>query len=378
MWYCDLQVPYRQQITKYYCGAAVAKMILTHLNAMTPDQASLYRENHNHNKANWYTDPVGLCWTINHYKPATITHNFVVKSIFSELEQSQALVNRLYTHQLPSAALVFQGSHWVCVRGVSTTNDPLGSYAINGFFVNDPWPPQKSPCHSNTYIAYSYWQSRYMTAVKYVGEWEDRYVCVHYEKEGNLGTLLTPNQKKLNVSLNSARASQLAKEGVEEHGLNEHEDFGAVCNDGIYGDGLLIQSLDVQDGLYYLVSIQDREGILATVMIHGRSGHLLGVQINEDPVRSIMVSSDEARKRILARRYIYYDDNRESIPICKEKLSHTSVLVWRPCLQSLSPYQPFHLFTMGKDRVYVSHDGQIYPELTTLGSCRSRITTQQY
>src|SRR5262245_25315025 len=40
-------------------------------------------------------------------------------------------------------------------------------------------------------------------------------------------------------------------------------------------------------------------------------------------------------------------------------------LVWRPCRESLSPYVPFFMITVGNQRLFVRVDGQVFPGLHT-------------
>jgi hypothetical protein len=47
-WSKDLTTPYHQQDTDYYCGAAVAQMILDSIGAGILDQNMLYNMNHSH------------------------------------------------------------------------------------------------------------------------------------------------------------------------------------------------------------------------------------------------------------------------------------------------------------------------------------------
>ena len=52
----NLSVPYHQQDTDYYCGAACAQMVLDSLGAGLLDQNQLYSDNHSHSttEAGWY------------------------------------------------------------------------------------------------------------------------------------------------------------------------------------------------------------------------------------------------------------------------------------------------------------------------------------
>jgi hypothetical protein len=63
----ELNVPYHQQDTDYYCGAASAQMVLASLGLGLLPQDQLYNDNHAHSilEANWYTAPDGLFWTLN-------------------------------------------------------------------------------------------------------------------------------------------------------------------------------------------------------------------------------------------------------------------------------------------------------------------------
>jgi hypothetical protein len=38
-------------------------------------------------------------------------------------------------------------------------------------------------------------------------------------------------------------------------------------------------------------------------------------------------------------------------------------LVWKPCLESLSPYYPFRMFIVGTRHLYVRADGRVVTEL---------------
>ena len=65
----SLAVPYHQQDTDYYCGAACAQMVLDSLGAGLLDQNVLYNDNHSHSttEAGWYTGPDGLQWTMHNW-----------------------------------------------------------------------------------------------------------------------------------------------------------------------------------------------------------------------------------------------------------------------------------------------------------------------
>ncbi len=374
-WNCDLKIAYYQQETNYCCGAAVAQMILAEIGATKLSQKTLYNSNNSHNQADgWFTDPEGLDFTLDHFKPTWFDSRFVIREKSSEIEQSKGLVYTLYNYKVAAAALVLGGAHWVVVRGANTTKDPASSsYAINGFYVNDPWPPSagksKGPGHANTYITYANWKSRYMKPVVGNDVWAHQYITVHHPRQGELGELEpTDHGLKHDGSslVDGSQAREFAKQGGQQHGLHDQEDFGEVLSGGNYRDGLLVQSLDRRDDFYSSVPIEHAGGLNATVMVDGRYGNLLGVHKHLDPLETLVISAEKARQRVLSQA-IDFGDERGLVSVREEVLSQHPSFVWQPCRESRTPFHPFHMFHVGADRVYVGYDGTVYPNLTPLG-----------
>ena len=148
-WIRNISTEYHQQDTDYYCGGAVAQMILDSIGAGLLDQDVLYNSNHSHNTVpGWSTDPDGLNYTLNYYKPDPPTFNnyFVVYAMDSELEGSKKIVYTLWHYGVPTGTLVLGCAHWIVVRGVSTNVEPIptSTFSINGFWINNPSPPSPS------------------------------------------------------------------------------------------------------------------------------------------------------------------------------------------------------------------------------------------
>src|SRR3954453_3805568 len=119
----DLSVPYYQQETDYYCGAACAKMVIEEIGAGALDQDDLYNDNHSHSVldvgVNWATGPDGLNWTMNARKPPPPTFNnfFVLFSEASEDAISRKIAWTIHHYQVAPIALVYGWQHWIVVRG---------------------------------------------------------------------------------------------------------------------------------------------------------------------------------------------------------------------------------------------------------------------
>jgi len=117
----------------------------------------------------------------------------------------------------------------------------------------------------------------------------------------------------------------------------------------------LVQRLDKDDDFYYLVPLVDQNNQThCLISIDGRYGYMKEARfvsgfegIYVDPL------SPEEILNILGRR-LYIESKKRSIPIHRKALCIYPTLVWRPCLESLSPYDPFHMVIVGQHRFYIS------------------------
>src|SRR5712691_575826 len=189
----DPAIPHHQQDTDYYCGAACAQMVLAQIGGGLLDQNGLYNHNHNVIEPNWYTAPDGLQWTLNNRKPPSSSNYFALYALANEDAISRKIVWTIQHYNVAPVALVYGSQHWLVVRGYEASAAPTGSgdtsYSITSFDVNNPWPPP--PPHdasdgcgtggdrgvADEHIAYSAWQSTYMTGVP-AGYWRGQFVAV--------------------------------------------------------------------------------------------------------------------------------------------------------------------------------------------------------
>lgn len=77
---------------------------------------------------------------------------FIVERANTEPDGSANIVRTLRYFGVATGTLVYGCGHWVAVRGAKTTADPeSGAYSIDGFYINNPWPP--TPSFYNTALA---------------------------------------------------------------------------------------------------------------------------------------------------------------------------------------------------------------------------------
>jgi hypothetical protein len=396
----DLTVPYHQQDTSYYCGAACAQMVLASpgVGAGMLDQDDLYTDNHNHSTTdtgvNWATGPDGLEWTMNDRRPAGFTNSFVLFALNNEDAISRKICWTIHHYQVAPISLVYGWAHWIVVRGFDASDAPASSgdtsYSITAFDVNNPWPPVPGaydatlappPPHSatdgcggggdrgvaNEHITYATWQADYMTGVP-GGYWSGKFlsVCDPEPPAEIRGRARIPEKRLEGNKLISIKdAAKRAVAGFEQYGLNKRKGWKRVLKGTSPGKPMLVQRLDRTDSFYYIVPMQSskkRTPVLASV--DARYGNYRqAVALTEG--QSALVNAPDQKellKKLVGSR-ITLPGLEGRLLVRQEALCVHSTLVWKPCRESLSPYWPFHMISIGSQRIYVRIDGQIFTQL---------------
>jgi hypothetical protein len=391
----NLLVQHHQQDTDYYCGAACAQMVLQTIGAGILDQDDLYADNHSHSTldstVNWYTAPDGLQWTLNDRRPPSFVNYFALFALNTEDQISRKICWTIHHYQVAPVALVYGWAHWLVVRGYTASAHPSSSadnsYAIDGFDLNNPWPYAPSfdtpasappPAHSvadgcgtggdrgiaNEHVTYTTWQSTYMTGVP-GGYWNGKFVAVcDPEPPANRGGEQRPPRKRPGNGriLAPKRFAELAIEGLKEYGLVERKEWQSVLQNSKPSPGMVVERLDRPNNFYSLVPFMRGRRPVAYVSVDARFGHYLQSALLPR-VNSLFISHEQAFKLVVNKR-IELGDRRGRLYVREGAICMYPHLVWRPCKESLSPYFPFYMFTVGRFRLYVRVDGAIFASLT--------------
>lgn len=412
----DLTVPYHQQDTNYYCGAACAQMVLDSLGLGLLSQDTLYNDNHTHStlESGWATAPDGLHWTLTNYSqglphaiPTNPSETVNWTTLAYHMATSEDAISRkicwtIEHYTIAASALVYGWAHWIVVRGYSadrapTNVDDLG-FSIDHFYVNNPWPPTPSasnsalappPPHSagdgcgsggmrgvaNEVIAYSDWVGTYMTGVP-SGYFQGKFIamCDPEPPPKGTGARKVIQRPFAGDSLvPAARAGELAEAGMRSAGLFEREGIwrSTLANARPVG-AELVQRLDLPDAYYYIVPMDARGRMVSASRIDAKDGVYLGSIVEPEELahagaaptaHRLFASGEEALSTALRAKL---DLGREGIlKIRPEALFVYPTLVWEPCLESLSPYYPFRMLILGALRLFVRVDGRVYTHLTT-------------
>lgn len=397
-WKKNIPTQYHQQDTDYYCGAATAQMILDSIGSGLLDQNNLYNSNHSHNtQSNWYTDPNGLKYTLNHYKPNPPVFNniFVVFTRNTETEGTEKIVYTLWHYGVPTGTLVYHCGHWIVVRGVSTSKQPKAgsTYTINGFWVNNPWPPTPSssnpssappPPHSsgdgcggggnrgisNEYIVYNNtWKDTYFTGCDVWGVGHNQFVSVCDPSVPKLGQL-TMNRDNFWTEgsrlITTEDAVKFAMRGIKEHDLLTDKIFSKAIKGAKPSKPILVQRLDQPDTFYYLVPMIKNTDVTSLLSVDGLYGNFRGGHVLDSPISEPFVDKETVLEKVV-NRPIDLGQKLGKVVIREGAYCLYPIMVWKPCYESRSPFYPFYMFTIGGTNIYIGYDGTIYPELNEMG-----------
>lgn len=395
-WFKDLGTPYHQQDTNYYCGAAVAQMILDSIGSGLIGQNTLYSSNHSHSSAGWYTSPDGLNFTLNAFMPPPPAFNsfFIVEAANSEPDGSANIVRTLRYFGVATGTLVYGCGHWVAVRGAKTDEDPEnGPFTIEGFYINNPWPPTPSfynsslappPPHAdpdacgnggnrgvaNEWVPYSEWRNTYHTGCDVYGVGHKQFVSVCDPRRPPLGPVKIVGVTRLadgSRLIPAEEAMRIALHGIESHLRSEKECplTPAVMNAHPVS-AHLVQRLDRRDEFYYLITVH-QEGRPSAVL---RGDALYGTfqgALSLTGAEKLPIIEREAAVAAARQAVIDLEDGSGRLKLRDGTFCVHPTLVWRPCRESRSPYYPFQQMTVGDVTIYVGYDGQVYPALHDLG-----------
>lgn len=390
-----LDVPYHQQDTDFFCGAACAQMVLHAIGQPLLSQNDLYNDNHNHTveASAWSTPPDGLCWTMNNRQAPK---HFTLNSTDSEDPISRTICWAIHRYQCAPIALIFAGNHWGVVRGYSATAAPAtsydNSYVISSFDLNNPWPPVPAapgpPPHTDgdvcgsggnrgiadINVSYSTWQADYLTPNVYGTQWHGRYVAVcdpdpPGTDDAPPGAPLPKQRRRFDGGhiLEAGLVREELAGNLRQAGLMTHPVWSQVFKEVRTGEPLLVQRLDRLDSYYWIVPTVDERGKLrAAVGIDARFGDYQQTMAVRDPDASLFAfaAPETAENHVLGRQFELPGDAGRLLAR-PQGLSVHPALVWRPCRESLSPFYPFRMILLGAHRLYVRvFDGAVFTALT--------------
>jgi hypothetical protein len=162
-------------------------------------------------------------------------------------------------------------------------------------------------------------------------------------------------------------AMEMAERGVEVHLRRDEKCTLTPAVEGARPASVdLVQRLDRPDEYYYLVTLHRRGRPTAVLRGDALFGTFQGALALGGEARSTIISS-EAALEAARRAPIDLPDGRGRLRIRDGAYGVYPHLVWRPCMESRSPYYPFRQISIGAQTIYVDYEGRVYPALHDLG-----------
>jgi hypothetical protein len=390
-------------------------MVLASLGLGLLDQTQLYNDNHAHSTAdpasNWSTAPDGLLWTLGTYSnglahptPANPAEHVNWATLAYSQAASEDAISRkicwtIEHYRIAPVALVYGWAHWIVVRGYAANQAPVNAadpaIVIDHFEVNNPWPPVPSattpalappPPHSagdgcgtggnrgnaDEVVTYHDWYTTYMTGVP-SGLWAGQFIALcdpdpPAVRVGRRSPVIRPFPGTAVIP--AAAAGQLAVDGMKALGLDARAGrWQDTLRHARPGHAQLVQRLDRADSYYYIVPFETGGELHAAARVEALFGIYLGSILSPHAVGGaaatgtgrLFASPPAAHAELLARPIELGPAGR--LVVRPEGLFAYPTLVWKPCLESLSPYYPFRLFFLGGHPIYVRADGRVFTAL---------------
>ena len=351
----NLDVSYHPQAIGGFCGAAVAQMWIEYNTNTSVDQGELFYGKPHGIKANnleprWWTDPHGLAYTTSWYArmhPPTISDYSYDDPYVAVAYQAISIIS----YNQPSASLVWDGGHWMLVKGVVLQLNPM---EIKGFYVHDPYGFQEgwgfpTPDVFKTVKA---WVNAHFTPHSGGEIWYGKWVTVEYHPEATHPTELVQGFS-YTMETESSRGEPTtfkdvvdeAQKGLKENGLYDSDSFGSRLKGAKPASPIRVQSLSENLNDYYIVPFEKRGEISAAAIVDAETGDFLEATCGFATTADyLMISNNQAEEII--QKYI------------GKELAGPLELVWMPCSHSWQPYYPFWLgVTVDGDQIFVDMNG---------------------
>lgn len=179
------------------------------------------------------------------------------------------------------------------------------------------------------------------------------------------------------ISLDAAVRGAL--KGFEDYGLSKRPDWATLLRGpAVPRTPILVQRLDATSdgrGYFYLVPIGvSDDNVSVVARVDGVTGRYLEASPfvsrgDKKPWGTMMAHwrTESSIRQKLAGRTFERPDYQGSVVADAQGIGVHPAFVWKPCVESRSPFFPFRLVTIGDLRKYVRIDGKEFDSLTDLG-----------
>ena len=393
-------VTYAKQETLFFCGPAVAQMVLSALGVpqvATPPswQSQLWEYIKNNTGAARPASapseptappfPTQKCEWCSGWRCWSTTPDVLIKLLNTSQGVAQYAISMhgiedtatgvmldTLDQNVPGIALVFGWNHWVVVDGYRHSEP--GSHAVagrhlNGVYIRDPEAPA-----SVHYIDWIEWRDTYLSFVP-CGVYKDKMVVCGGmrvapppirppQAPANLRILSVPPPDPLAMTKSIIPPEQAIHRAAEQLGPLRTSRLRAAVQSVEAKVAYLVQRLDDPDLYYYIVTFQGSAKEMLRVVVDAFDGTLRqasGIERDSDSLLPY-IPAPAALARLHSNAEMAPDSLR--FRVRTGMVGQHPVLVWKPCKQSTSPFLPFYQLSVGDSFVYYRVDGLEFDALT--------------
>ena len=129
--------------------------------------------------------------------------------------------------------------------------------------------------------------------------------------------------------------------------------LGRTAASGRAGIPLLVRGLEGSVSDYFIVPWHDGGGVIALVQVDAASGETSSLVVLPLAVSRLIPTPDDARRAVTAQT--------------GQPAAGEPELVWRPCEETGSPFQPLYRVPVTGGEVFVAVSGSVHTTLTAFG-----------
>jgi hypothetical protein len=133
-------------------------------------------------------------------------------------------------------------------------------------------------------------------------------------------------------------------------GLERTDSSRRAARGGRAGTPRLVRTLDAYGHDYFLVPWHDTHGVIAIVQVDAASGETASLVVLPIAVSRLIPTQDDARRAVVTQ--------------LRQEPTGEPELVWRPCEETGSPFQPLYRVPLADGEVFVAVSGSIHRTLT--------------
>jgi hypothetical protein len=354
-----LDLPRFAQAAPDLGGAASAQMLL---GSADSDQKALALEAHKlgSDEPGWKLAPDSLPKLLNaHGKGGFAFH--------PDITADQALRRVAWSilkDRIAPAVLVWKCRHWALVTGFEADALPRAidddAWGPRGVYLRNPFGP------TDHHVDVRSWKAQYQTGVLH-GLWRTRRVVVCAGEAAAAAPALRPERDPDFVRreiLGPDAIARAAAAAIAGDRFARHPDWRAAAEGAVPGEPMLVSRLNLPSDHAYIVPMLRTGRPTLLLMLDAYDGSYR----ESTPVAGEWPASlSEARARLgamVASGAIAIEGEKEPVQLWPESTSVFPTLVWRPCLESLSPYLPFFQVNAGNRMIHVRLDGKVFGELS--------------